>query len=276
VTDRDRRSVAAPYTPGMSRRAVALPLLLLLTACADPEDRPTTASVAGSAATVEVFGSLFEVMHEGVTGNVVSLDRWEGVRDLYAVGALEGLRGEVTVVGGVAVASYPDGQGVRTARGLEVAHEQACLLVAARVPAWRRDAVDRPIGSLDDLTALLAERAAKDGLDPAEPFPFLLVGPVQRLELHVIDGAKLPEGASGHEAHRAASVRKTYEAGEATLVGFYSTKHEAVFTHAGERVHLHALVPGDQKPEVTGHVDGLKLGKGALLSLPLKPARERE
>jgi acetolactate decarboxylase len=259
----------------MSRRALLLPLVLLA-ACADPEDRPTTASVAGSAATVEVYGSLYEVMHEGVTGNVVSLDRWKGVRDLYAVGALEGLRGEVTVVGGVAVASYPEGQGVRTARGLEVAREEACLLVAARVPAWRRDAIDRPIGSLDDLTALLAERADKHGLDPDEPFPFLLVGPVQRLDLHVIDGARLPEGASGHEAHLAASVRKTYEAGETTLVGFYSKKHETVFTHQGERLHVHALVPGDLKPEVTGHVDGLKLGKGALLSLPLKPARERE
>ncbi len=264
----------------MSRRAVALLLLLLLTACADPEDRPTTASVAGSAATVEVFGSLYEVMHEGVTGNVVSLERWAGVRDLYAVGALEGLRGEVTVVGGVAVASYPEGQGVRTARGLEVAREEACLLVAARVPVWRRDAVDRPIGSLDDLTALLAERAAKDGLDPEEPFPFLLVGPVQRLELHVIDGARLPGGAPDpatvHEAHLAASVRRTYETGETTLVGFYSKKHEAVFTQVGERIHVHALVPGDQKPEVTGHVDGLKLGKGAILSLPLKPTAERD
>lgn len=260
----------------MSRRAALLLLPLVLSACADPEDRATTASVAGSAATVEVFGSLYEVMHEGVTGNVVSLDRWAGVRDLYAVGALEGLRGEVTVVGGVAVASYPEGQGVRTARGVEVAHEEACLLVAARVPAWRRDVVDRPIGSLDDLTALLAERAVKAGLDPEEPFPFLLVGPVQRLELHVIDGAKLPDGATGHEAHLAASVRRTYEAGETTLVGFYSKKHEAVFTHTGERLHVHALVPGDLRPEVTGHVDGLALGKGAHLSLPLKPARERD
>src|SRR5689334_9128081 len=106
---------------------------LLLTACAaDPEDRAVTASVAGSAAKVEVFGSVREV-HEGDTDGVVRLDRWKGVGDLYAVGALEGLRGEVTIVGGVPVASLTEGGGVQTRSGLEVEREEACLLVAARV-----------------------------------------------------------------------------------------------------------------------------------------------
>jgi hypothetical protein len=47
------------------------------------------------------------------------------------------------------------------------------------------------------------------------------------------------------------------------VVGFYSAAHQGVFTHMGERTHLHAIV-GD----ATGHVDALAIGAGATLRVP--------
>lgn len=235
-------------------------MALLLVACAgDPEDRASTAK----GAEVEVFGSLQAVVAEGDRDGAVDLDRWAGVTDLYGLGLLEDLAGEVVILGGVPIASRADGAAIRTSRGEAAARQRAAFLAVARVPAWRRLTLEART-TLAELEAAVPARARKLGLDLDRPFPFLVYGQAERVELHVVDGARIPPGPSTPEAHRAGAVRQVHEREEVTVVGFHGL--------AGARTHLRALVPGDRDPRVAGQVDDLVLAPGATLALPLREA----
>jgi alpha-acetolactate decarboxylase len=248
-------------------RVRVLPLLLLLSACAgahrssgDPWDGQ-----------VRVDGALRPMLHEGKTGATVKLARLLPDDALYAVGALAGLEGEVTVVGGEVYLSYGREQRP-VAERVEDSEAGAALLVSARVPAWRLTTTDNPIG-FDQLDEAIAALAATTGMDVNGRFPFVIEGPVRDLEWHVLAGPP-PEGAGDdHAGHLQNAVEFRLPNTRATLVGFYSPGDEGVFTHMGSKTHVH-VVAGT--PPGTGHVDHVIVLPGATVRFPLKvQARER-
>ena len=94
---------------------------------------------------VRVHGALRAMMHEGKTGATVTLDMILPNRDLYALGALADLSGEVTVVGGKVYLSYPKGAEETRTETTSETSAGATLLVAAEVPAWQSVRVEKPI-----------------------------------------------------------------------------------------------------------------------------------
>ena len=62
---------------------------------------------------VQVHGALRAMFHQGETGKKVGMDALLPNPDLYALGALVDLSGEITVIGGKAYLSYPDGDNAR-------------------------------------------------------------------------------------------------------------------------------------------------------------------
>ena len=222
----------------------ALCLLSLLSAC--QTGQPTVVDV-------QVWGSLHSMMQEGSSGPAVGLETLLPDSDLWAVGALSGLRGEITVLGGEAYLSYPS----RT-DAVSESREQAALLVASRVQGWTGFTVEEPV-DLEALGSLLRSRSL------SEPVPFRVEGPVRELGWHVIDGLRLPPGASSPAMHRQASVLHEMVEGEAELLGFYSTSHGGVFTHMGSDLHVHCVVPD---PLSSGHVDRVTILPGAMVYLP--------
>jgi acetolactate decarboxylase len=210
------------------------------------------------------------MMHEGQTGPAVTLAEAVAAPHTYAVGALAGLRGEVTVVDGrVWRATAGEAPGaVRVEEGAGAG--AAALLVAAQVPRWQEVVLPEDVGG-EALVARLEALAARAGLDLEQPFPLLLSGPLAEVDWHVVDGRRLEPGA-GHAAHRASGASGTLRGGEGVLVGFYSRHHAGVFTHMGERLHLHLVAPASPAPgagsPVTGHADRVVLRAGTLLRLP--------
>lgn len=214
---------------------------------------------------VRVYGVLRAMMHEGRTEARVSLDAMLPSPDLYAVGALAGLAGEITVAGGQAYLS-------RAAEGDRVTTEVttspgagAALLVAARVPAWSSVTVEEPIPfeEFDEAIGRLADSA---GMSLDARFPFLLEGEFEELQWHVIDGSRLPPGASSHRDHLSAGVREQRRRSAAVLVGFYSGNDQGVFTHKGSKTHLHAVL---DQPLSSGHVDHVVIPAGVTVRFPL-------
>ena len=64
---------------------------------------------------------------------------------VYAVGALAGLAGEITIVGGRVYLAYPEGaEGTRTVAATR-SDAGAALLITAEVPEWRAVVTERPI-----------------------------------------------------------------------------------------------------------------------------------
>ncbi|MDY7092851.1 MAG: acetolactate decarboxylase [Acidobacteriota bacterium] len=222
-----------------------------------------TAWAGSSASPVETHGSLRAMMHEGAIGAAVSLNSLLPDPQVCAVGALAELAGEITVLGGQAYLAYPAAGEPR----VEVTGQSeagAALLVSSRVTEWQSLTLEEPI-PFESLGAEIRRLASGAGFDVEGPFPFLVEGALEDLEWHVIDGSQLPEGPSSHQAHRSAGVRSSLARADGTLVGFYSTEHQGVFTHMGSTTHVHCVL---EDPVASGHVDHVTLPAGARLRLP--------
>jgi len=210
------------------------------------------------------YGALHELMHGRSRAAVVELDGYAGRPGVYAVGALAELAGEVTVLNGEVWISRPDGAG-----GFTTTHDATG--VGAALLVQKGDGSDQwPIEialehdtALVELNQTLGGMARARGLDTSGPFPFLIEAECPRLEIHVVDGTKILPNQTP-EQHYAASVQLRYENMPATLIGFHSTQHVGVFTHLGQTLHVHAVVP---PANVTGHVEDAVFAAGTVIRL---------
>jgi hypothetical protein len=207
------------------------------------------------------------MLHEGKTGPAVKLSRFfpdGGDPSLYAVGALAGMKGEVTVIGGQTWLSYGEDGRARIEKP-PVPQESAALLVSAKVPAWRVLTFEYAVGS-DDLDEMIATLARKAGLEPASArFPFVLEGNFRELEWHVLAGPP-PAGADSPADHLSGATQLRLDRASGTILGFYSASDEGVFTHAGSKTHLHVVLP---QPLASGHVDHLIVAQGTRVRFPI-------
>ncbi len=247
------------------RSTAVLAVILLLLSCATIGDRPAVSESRAWDGHVQVHGSLRAMFHEGQTSAIVGLDRLLPNASLYAVGALADLAGEVTVIGGRAYLSYPEGaEAARTEATLR-ADAAATVLVTAEVPAWRSIVTDRAI-RYEALDEEIPKLAAAAGMGRHDRFPFLLEGIFEDIEWHVIDGRRLGAGGSSHQDHLAAAVRSRRDRTRAVLVGFYSERDEGVFTHMGSKTHIHCVV---EEPLSAGHVDHVDVPAGITVRFPM-------
>lgn len=250
----------------IARLGIAAALTLALAGCGGSAGPGAGGTGQQLGPGVHHWGALHAIMAENDTAAVVTLDALTPDSTLHAVGAVAGLRGEISVLGGEVWIATPGDGDVATSTVADSSAASATLLVAARVPGWQEIAIDEAI-PFDSLDARIAALAARAGVDLAQPFPFVIEGPMSALEWHVVDGRRLAEGAVGHAAHLAAAVRRRLDHVAAGLVGFHSTAHEGVWTHHGAFTHVHAVIPAAR---ASGHVDHVVVEPGATLRVPAR------
>ena len=214
---------------------------------------------------VNVAGRLRAMFHEEMTGTTVALDSLLPDSALYAVGALSDLAGEVTIVRGKAYLSRPVAADSAHTDVVRTSGAGATLLVWAHVPGWRTVRLDSMI-AFADIDARLGTMAAAAGMKPESRVPFLVTGPLESLDWHVVDGRLLEGGGESHADHLAASTRLHRDRAAGTIVGFYSNHDEGVFTHMGSATHLHVAL---DDPPTSGHVDHVDLPAGAIVHFPV-------
>ena len=237
----------------------ALPLALVLFSCqaAGPEHRSAWSGE------LEQWGTLRAALRDGqVEARVRVADvAREGV---WAVGALEGLRGEITIADGEVWISEGGAERAVTTRGRD-SEASATVLFAAEVAEWHELTLEADVDP-SVLDAFLAEQAAAVGIDVSAPFPFVVDGGLEHVRLHVI-GGECPIRA--RMLGRAATF-PPYEldlaAAPGRLVGIYAPDSGGVVCHAGSRSHAHALLEADGG--LTGHVETVGLRSGSILRLP--------
>ncbi len=255
------------------------PLILSCTivACSDVEKQSPQHAAADAAVTeatpelrsvmVQHFGALRIMMHQGDISAKVDMRDLADRPNLYALGAVAQLKGEILVLGGKAFIAKPvptrreamDGQ---VSLDTTMQHE-AALLVTAEVAEWK--SYPLPDGDLtkDELQTFIATQAEVHGLDPSGPFPFMIKG-MTSFDWHVIDW---PEGdrEHSHEKHVTSGPHGHQDSTEVQILGFYSDHHHAVFTHHSTNLHMHVLT--DDRT-LAAHVDDLVVHRGAELFLP--------
>src|SRR5262245_46654222 len=194
----------------------------------------------------------------GDIGGHIALTDLATVPHLYALGPLEGVRGEVTVFDGIPhIARVVDGRvTVESRRDV-----RACFLVYASVRQWREMIVASPLRDVSEIDKHLWPAAAGWSLEG--PLPFLLRGITPATVCHVLDKRDgLPHTPERHEQ---AKLRFAIEAQSIEAIGFHSERHRGIFTPRESNTHIHLRTTDG---EWSGHVEELQLAPGWRLSVP--------
>jgi acetolactate decarboxylase len=212
--------------------------------------------------------SITEVKYSGalrtiMSGNiepVVSLDSLSDKTNFYALGAIENLKGEIQIFD-----SKPSNSIVMdSSLQIEDSYNlNAALLVYAEVEEWDSYKTENS-KTKEELESTIFEIAKSNGIDTEKPFPFLLEGTVASLDWHVINW-KDGDSVHTHKKHTESGLNGNLKNKQVQIIGFYSTKHKAVFTHHTANMHMHFKTYDNT---VAGHIDDLLLNETITLKLP--------
>lgn len=230
---------------------------------------PSAAALAGGEFEVVSYGAFRAMVQRQDYSAKVRLGTAADKGATEAVGAVSGLRGEITMIGGKLLVSY----GAPCASCPQAKDEYAALLATARVAGWQ-DPVALPADLAGEaLDAFVIERARLAGLDVTRPFPVRLEGVLTGVKMHVLRAPN--PGFSGHgSAHPMADQEDILaDRLKGTVVGIYAPpSHQGVVTHPGEAFHFHWV---DQARTRTAHLDAFGMARGASLLLPRRAANPR-
>jgi len=223
---------------------------------------------------VETFGTVRKLTEDHDVGPKVVLDKVQASPYAYGLGSLSDLRGEITLLDGVAWLAYPPDPppappSIPRVVSAAESKEEAGFLAVSHVPPpqWRSMGLPAALTS-ENLEAAL-ERfmpQARTGKGKApRAFPFRVEGHFQHVTLAVVDGRQLPAGARGEKAVEKANVLQALNEVDGTLVGFFSVKEGGPFNHAKKRFHVHVVLPHNR---ASGHAQSFVLAPGATLLMP--------
>jgi acetolactate decarboxylase len=197
----------------------------------------------------------------GKLAAALDLGTLAGEEHLYGLGPIEQLRGEATIADSRPSLARVAADGSVTV--VESFKAGVPFFVWASVPQWRQVPIPAAIRSFADLEGFVPQAAAAAGLDAAQPLPFLVTGPQELIEFHVLNRVgNLPHSM---EAHKKIQVAFELQKTEAIIVGFHSAGHRGVFTPGDSNIHIHFQTPDNRK---SGHIQNLELAPEAVLSLP--------
>lgn len=232
---------------------------ILTLACGTVSKRTSDKSAVGFK--VEHKGALKNMMHKGDIAAKANLKDLENSEHVYALGALENLKGEIQIFDG-----HPyNTMVVDSVLAFDNSfNKKATLLVSASVHKWKSISIPAEVVTREQLESYIEEAARKNQLPTDEPFPFLLEGTAKSFDWHVINW-KDGDTEHSHEKHINSGLHGTIKNRPVEMLGFYSNSHHAIFTHHTTNMHIHVKT-ADNK--IAGHVDDVTLGAGMTLKLP--------
>jgi acetolactate decarboxylase len=220
---------------------------------------PGSVSESHTDYTVKWVGAQRDVLQGDISGHI-ALTSVSGLQNLYALGPVERLRGEISIFDSIPSISRITDGGLATASDFNVS---ACFLVYVQVKAWR--GVTIPIAIADEATleSYIVKAASELGIDVIEPFPFLINGTPERAMFHVLDKRdRLPHNP---ELHQKAKVRFVVQWEPVEVIGFYSNRHRGVFTPGDSNLHMHVK---NADGRMSGHLEKIQFERGATLAVP--------
>lgn len=220
--------------------------------CRDKESKTLSTEVKHS-------GALRTIM-SGNIQSVISLDTLSKMKNLYALGAVDNLKGEIQIFDSQPSNSFVVDSSLQIKDSYNL---KASLLVYAEIEAWDSFQIENS-KTKSDLEKQIFEIAIANGTDTEKPFPFLLEGAIASLDWHVINW-KDDDSIHNHKKHKESGLNGTLQNQEVQIIGFYSTKHKAIFTHHTTNMHMHFKT---KDGAVAGHIDDLLLDNSITLRLP--------
>lgn len=198
-------------------------------------------------------------MWKGQLYGNINLDTITNKTNLYGLGPVEYLTGEILIIDGK---SYKSTVVSDTTMKVEETFEiKAPFFGYANIANWKVQTLPPSIQTIQQLEQYLDTIT----ISSLRPFIFKLSGTVEQATIHIVN---LPNGTkvnSPDDVHkRQVNYRVINEQSE--IVGFFSTEHKAIFTHHDTYLHMHLITTDLQK---MGHLDEVQFKKGTMnLLLP--------
>ena len=232
---------------------ISLLCVLAFGACHNPSAPAAKNSQAlPTAPAVKTAGAMKDVMWKGMLSDVVKLDTLKPRKGLYALGPGPRLRGELLVLDGTTYWST-----VRADSSLQVATDPdevgAPFLVYGWQSEWKKTSLPDSVKSLGQLESWVDKRMGA----VQKPFPLRQEGQVREAFIHAQNLAPDATVSNPREAH-AGQVNYRLPSQRVQIAGFFSRKHQGIFTHHDSFLHLHLI---DEKEQMMGHLDSLSIGQ---------------
>ena len=200
-------------------------------------------------------------MWEGMLSGTISLDTISNKKNVYGLGPVEYLSGEILIMDGKSYVSTVTSD--TTMKVEETFHVKAPFFGYTTVLKWSEQALPDSIQTMLQLEQFLHIATPKS----PRPFFFKLTGTVEQATIHVMNFPKGTKVSSPEEAHQG-QVNFEIKNEQSDLVGFFSTAHQSIFTHHDTYIHVHLITADRQK---MGHLDKVIFKKGTMkLFLPLE------
>jgi len=221
---------------------------------------------------VEFAGSQKNIFATGKAERVMSLQELAGTKNLFAIGPVEGLDGEITIFNSQPYISQVRGNDYDVHNSFDYG---AIFLVWSAQAEWRDIAIPETVKGYLELQDFVKAQAQAAGFDTGKTFAFQLVGTPTEIKWHInVDrtGGQ-PITDELFKKSKAGYVMKNEPV---DIIGFYSEKHPgefiskyapAVTPESGRQnaIHIHAV---SKAGKATGHIDDLTFAPGMTLRLP--------
>ncbi|GAB3830745.1 hypothetical protein GCM10028895_47210 [Pontibacter rugosus] len=199
------------------------------------------------------------VMWKGQLSGNINIDTIANKTNLYGLGPVEYLRGEILIIDGK---SYKSTVVSDTTMKVEETYDiKAPFFGYVNITKWTEHNLPDSIRTGQQLETFINSVTTSS----PRPFMFKLTGTVEQATIHIVNLPKGSKVSSPDEAHKG---QKNYEIKniKSEIVGFFSTEHKAILTHHDTFLHMHLITADRQK---MGHLDEVLFKEGTMkLYLP--------
>lgn len=214
---------------------------------------------AQTANEVTIVGQIKDAMWKGEISGKINLDTLSQKENLYGIGPVEFLSGEVLIIDGKSYKSTVGHEGEMKVE--ETFDIRAPFFGYAYIPHFRKVEIPDSVSNIAQLERFIDEMTK----EAPRPFMFKLTGLVEQASIHIVNlpkGTTVSSPAQAHEGMVNYSIFKE----QADIVGFFSTRHQTIFTHHDTFLHIHLITRDREK---MGHVDKLSFSpQKMMLFLP--------
>ncbi|MDF0715617.1 acetolactate decarboxylase [Muricauda sp. 334s03] len=194
------------------------------------------------------------VMWSGDLDGKIELDSIQNKSGLYGIGPQSFLTGEILINDGVSYLSKVTSDSTMSVeRNFQVS---APFFVYTNVTEWKQIKLPQDIKDIKDVENFLSSMTTEQGT----PFAFKLVGDISNAIIHIQNlpmGTKVSSPAEAHQGQTNYSLIDE----KVEVIGFFSTKHQGVFTHHDSYLHMHLITKDLSK---MGHLDEMEIANMTL------------
>lgn len=194
----------------------------------------------------------------GDFGSVVNISNLKlPSKNLYGLGPIVGLKGEITVINNKPYLSKVINKEEFVTSSWD---SGACFFAYSYVNLWDRHWFDaKLIDGKQELESLIEELLGNDHERGQDPLPFIIEAIPESLNYHIMNN----DGK--HKKHHKLKFNLNLENKKIKILGFYSKETDLRFMHKGQKIHMH-FVSEDELH--SGHIDKLKNLKVESIMLP--------